>query len=112
MTSFTMWIPPAQYPTWHERAYDPGTPEAMYHLLDNEALALRTGTGIHGEFGHTYWAEQHPYYTTKMKGYVWLPGIQMYEVPGDIRRNCALDYRDGKVFLCAVVDENMVPSWV
>jgi hypothetical protein len=106
MTSFEMWLPPAQYPTWHERAYFPGTPEAMHMLLKDEA------EGCKGEFGHNFWGEHHPSFTSWMTGYVWLPGIQMYEVPLYLRRDTVLDYRDGRVFLKAAVDSSMgAPAW-
>jgi hypothetical protein len=106
MVLFSMWIPPAEYPTWHERGYDPGTPEQMHYMLKEEAQ------GCDGQFGHTYWAERHPYYTGKeLKGYVWLPGIQMHEVPSCIRHETVIDYRDGRVFMCAIIDRTTVPAW-
>jgi hypothetical protein len=105
MDPFEMFLPPAQYPTWHERAFFPGTPEAMHMLLEDEH-------GARGEFGHTFWGEHHPAFTSWMTGYVWLPGIKMHEVPGYIRPDTVLDYRDGRVFLKAAVDPSMgAPEW-
>lgn len=101
MAPFEMWLPPAQYPTWHERAYVPGTPESMWMTLQDEA------EGCHGEFGHTFWAEYHPSYTSWLMGYVLLPGIKYSEVPGYMRRDAVIDYRDGRVFLKAAVDSSM-----
>ena len=37
--------PAAQYPTWHERAYAPGTPESMYMMLQDEARVVRVSSG-------------------------------------------------------------------
>jgi hypothetical protein len=106
MSQFEMWLAPAEYPTWHERAYVPGTPESMHMVLEDEA------EGSHGEFGHTFWGEHHPSYTSWMTGYVLLPGIKMHEVPGYIRGDTVIDMRDGSVFLKAAVDSSMgAPSW-
>lgn len=106
MDPFEMFLPPAQYPTWHERAFSPGTPQSMWFTLQEEAAGCR------GEFGHTFWGEHHPAYTTNLMGYVWLPGIKMHEVPGHMRQNAVIDYRDGRVFLRAIVDSRMgAPAW-
>jgi hypothetical protein len=107
MTPFENFIPPAQFPTWHERSYAPGTPQSMWFVLQDEAKE-----GSEGQFGHHYWAERHPAYTEKLMGYVWLPTIKFNEVPGHMRGQCVIDYRDGRVFLRAIVDGSMVPAWM
>lgn len=107
MTPFENFIPPAQFPTWHERAFAPATPQSMWFTLQDEAKGCR------GEFGHVYWGEHHPAYTDNLMGYVWLPGIEFQQMPMHMRRNAVIDYRDGKVFLRAVVDSSMdAPAWV
>ena len=99
------WISPRQYPTWHEASFRPATPEHMYLMLQDEA------GGCRGEFGHHYWGEHHPSFNTHLVGFVWLPGISMYEVPRNMRGDTIVD-ENGMVFLRAIVDETLVPAWM
>jgi hypothetical protein len=101
MTPFENFTPPAQFPTWHERSFVPATPQSMWFILQDEAK------GCQGEFGHTYWGEHHSAFTDNLMGYVWLPGVEFQELPGHLRSKCVIDYRDGKVFLRAIVDSRI-----
>jgi hypothetical protein len=88
---------PMDLPSWHERSYVPGTPYSMHDVMSFEH-------GCYGEFGHHYWAELHPFYNEELKGYVWLPGVKLYEVPQYMRNDTFAD-KHGRVFLRTIVDD-------
>lgn len=99
-------LEPYEHPTWHERSYAPGTPQSMWFVLQDEAKE-----GSEGQFGHHYWAERHPSFTDKLTGLVWLPSISINEVPVNLLDDVMVD-NCGKVYLIAIVDSAVVPSWV
>jgi hypothetical protein len=100
------WLSPSQYPTWHEFSFRPATPEHMHLLLTDEAK------GSHGEFGHHYWSDHHPSFTTSSVGFVLLPNIAEDDVPDTmLHENIVVD-QYGKVYLRATVDESVVPTWM
>jgi hypothetical protein len=99
-----MKLSPAEFPTWHEMRFRPATPEHMHMTLTDEAQGCR------GEFGHHYWGEHHPSFTTHLKGYVWLPGIRAYEVPRSMQNDIFTD-KYGKVYMRVITDETLVPAW-
>jgi hypothetical protein len=98
------WLSPAEYPTWHEISFKPATPEHMHLVLTDE------GKGCQGEFGHHYWGEHHPSFTTHLIGFVWLPDINQDEVPRSMYDNTVVgEY--GRIYLRAIIDESVVPAW-
>lgn len=91
---------PLHHPTWHERAYSPGTPEHMHFLLREEAR------GTTGQFGHHYWQEFHPYYTRYPMGVVRLFDVMMHEVPMEMRQHSTVDSQ-GRVWMTVMIDKEI-----
>jgi len=99
-------LQPYEHPTWHERSYAPGTPQSMWFTLRDEGKY-----GSEGNFGHHCWAERHPSFTDKLSGLVWLPSISIGDVPARLLNDLVIG-NDGKVYMIAIVDSAVVPSWV